>query len=196
MFVIATVVAFLGEERLRRMGPLSGFVLALCLILLVLAASVIFNWQGRRVFAARTHDEYIHALESAGKLEMRPFEARRAFQVTEFEDEGSHYFLELEDRSVLYVTGQYLYEYEPMEADGDEPAQPRRFPCSRFVLRTNLHDGYTIDIVCAGADLEPEVVAPSFARADYRRCWVPGAGAIITDKTYDQLKTGRLAVRH
>src|SRR5262245_21050528 len=41
------------------------------------------------------------------------FKARRAFMVDEFEDEGIHYFIELEDNSILFLSGQYLYDYEP-----------------------------------------------------------------------------------
>ena len=179
MAIIAVVVLVIGE---RRMGLLTGIALAGFMVLLCVAATVAFNWQGRQVFTEQT-----------GKLESRPFRATRCFQVEEFEDEGSHYFLELEDGSVLYLTGQYLYDYEPVEESDDEPAAPRRFPCTSFTVRTNLHDGYTVDILCDGTALEPEVVAPPFTRADYRGGRVPDDRAIVTDRSYDELKVERLA---
>ncbi len=188
MLIIAAVVALLGE---RRLGPLAGIGIGLLMFILVVAATILFNWQGKAVFAARSHDDYVRALEEQGKLELHEFRATRAFQVEEFEDEGSHYFLELDDRSVLYLTGQYLYEYEPMEADEDEPATFRRFPCTSFTVRTNLHDGYTVDLLCEGDVLEPEVVAPPFSRSDHRRGLVPTDRTIITDRSYDELKAER-----
>ena len=47
------------------------------------------------------------------------FTASRAFAVEEFEDEGSHYFVDLTDNRVLFLSGQYLYDYEPLE-DAEE----------------------------------------------------------------------------
>ena len=63
-------------------------------------------------------------LESQGLLLRQRFRANRAFGVDELEDEGSHYVIELEDRSVLFLSGQYLYEfsieeYQRCEVPGD-----------------------------------------------------------------------------
>ena len=44
-------------------------------------------------------------LESQGLLLRQRFRANRAFGVDELEDEGSHYVIELEDRSVLFLSG-------------------------------------------------------------------------------------------
>lgn len=126
-----------------------------------------------------------------GLLISESFRARRAFQVEEFDDEGSHYFVELEDERVLYLSGQCLYEYEPI-TDDSELNQPRRFPCSLFTVRRHKNDGCLIDIVCSGEVLEPEFVAPHFDKIDVKRGLIPEDGQIFRDKTYEQLKCERL----
>ena len=71
-------------------------------------------------------------LEQLGLLVHQSFRALRAFQLEEFEDEGSQYFLELEDHSVFYLSGQFLYEYEPPTIGPvDSPARNLRFAATR-----------------------------------------------------------------
>jgi len=195
--VIGTIVAFIGE---RRLGPAASIGIAALFIGLIVAATFAFN-RGRafalnrgRAFALNpTRDEVIRALAERGQLETRACRARRAFEVKESGDEGLHYFIELEDGSVLYLTGQYLYDYAPLDADDDEPATPRRFPCTSFELFRNRRDQYTFDIACAGEVLEPEAVTPPFSRRDHRERRVPKDAEVIAGKTYDELKAERLA---
>lgn len=71
------------------------------------------------------------------------YRVKRAFQVEEFEDEGSHYYIELDDRRVLFLSGQYLYDY-----DSEDP--PRAFPCTEFVVRRHRTKGYVVDISLSG----------------------------------------------
>src|SRR5262245_25020318 len=80
-------------------------------ISLCLAALWLFNKPGARPsFGGRSQNGYIRELEQKGLLVSTSYRARRAFQVEEYEDEGSHYFIELEDAAVLHLCGQYLYE--------------------------------------------------------------------------------------
>jgi hypothetical protein len=133
----------------------------------------------------------LEEVEKNGLLETINYRAQRAFQVEEYEDEGSHYFLELEDGSVLYLNGQYLCEYEPLN-DDPELNQPRQFPCTEFAIRRHKKKGYAVDILCSGTVIEPEITAPPFDREAYRRKAVPEDGQIIRNRTYAQLKTERL----
>jgi hypothetical protein len=111
--------------------------------------------------------------------------------VDEFEDEGIHFYLELDDGSTLFLSGQYLYEYEPAPVERHSPARARRFPCTEFVVRRHKRNGYAIDIQCSGSVLEPEVVTPWFGEDDFKNDRVPQDGAILHDKTYDEIKAER-----
>lgn len=120
------------------------------------------------------------------------YSATRAFCVEEFEDEGSHYFLEIEDGSVLFITGQELYEYDPI-IEGEIVKAPRRFPCTEFTLRRHRKENYIVDILCRGAVLEPEVVAPHFGELMWEE--VVGGTRILEGRTYDDIKKQCVAPR-
>lgn len=167
--------------------PPAAMLVALPLVLIV------FNRSGYRLSLRRqTLGEHIGELEAKGKLERRKFQARRAFAVDEVEDEGPHYYIELADGRVLYLNGQYLYEYEPID-DDPELNQPRRFPTTEFEVLRHKDAGYVIDIRCSGSVLEPELTSPPFTNAVLRR-GIPDDGQIIADKAYDLLKRELAAV--
>ncbi len=158
----------------------------------VFAALFLFNSSGYRpVLPGRTREERIAALERKGLLRSESFRARRVFQMEEVEDEGSHYFIELEDGGVLYLTGQYLHEYEEI-TDDPELNQPRSFPCSQFTVRRTRKAGYVVEIVLGGEVLEPECQAPAMDRSDAKRGWRPEDGQVFRDRSYDELKRERL----
>jgi hypothetical protein len=127
----------------------------------------------------------IAQMEQKGLLQREKYEARRAFQVREFEDEGCQYFIELNDGSTLFLGGQYLYDYEPM--DGARQ-QARKFPTTEFVVLRDKRDGLIVDVIRSGNVIEPEVEVPSFTRADHESGRAPRDGDIISDRSYDQLK--------
>ncbi|HMV47459.1 MAG TPA: hypothetical protein PLD20_28605 [Blastocatellia bacterium] len=168
-----------------------GFGLAFVASCMFYAVDMLFNPPKS---SAEQRQDYVQRLEQKSLLESASFQARRAFQVEEFEDEGSSYFLELEDGAVLFLSGQYLYEYEPI-ADDPELDPSRRFPCTEFTVKRYRQQGYCVDLICAGTVLEPEVLAPPFSEKDFREDRVPEDGQIITDRTYDALKQERLQQR-
>jgi len=102
-------------------------------------------------------------LKEDGLLATTDFQARRAFGVQEYEDEGLHYFLELSDGRVLFLSGQYLYEYEPCE-DDPENREPRRFPCTDFTILRHKVEGHVMELICRGTVLEPEFIALPFPK--------------------------------
>jgi hypothetical protein len=160
-------------------------------VALLLLAFAIFNRPGlpRR---SGTAEDFTRKLEEEGLLtSQEDFEARRAFEIREFEDEGAHYMVELRDGSVLYLNGQYLYEYEPID-DDPEFDQPRRFPCTAFTVRRHLEEEYVIDITCRGEVFEPECTAPCFDPEDFREGRIPHDGQLITDRSYDEIKSERM----
>jgi hypothetical protein len=137
--------------------------------------------------------ESAEQLEQEGLLISTEFHATRAFQVEELHDEGSNYFIELRDGSVLFLSGHYFHEHEPLELD-NRVVQEREFPCTEFVVRRN-EDGSGVDIQCRGRVLEPEVVTPPFLDEDFKNMALPKDGDVILSFTYDELKAARLEQR-
>lgn len=169
---------------------------ALPAILLTFFASVFltmgFFYLGSRRPSSprRSEEEEINELKQQGLLVSEQFSATRAFAVEEFEDEGSHYYIELRDGRTLYLNGQYLYDYEPIE-DDPEFNRPRKLPCTEFTVFRHKKDGYVVNIECTGAVLEPEVEAPPFGK-DVWKQGPPEDGDIFAEPTYDQVKVQRL----
>lgn len=169
----------------------SAIAIASSLFLSLGLSMFIFNAPGYKpTLSRKSLPEQIADLESRGKLLIQPYRAVRSFTVEEFEDEGSHYYIELDDGRVLYLNGQYLYGFEEITDDPD-CNQQRSFPCTEFEVLRHKQAGYVIDIRCAGSVLEPEVVAPSFSKEQLRR-GIPEDGDIIEDKTYESLKLEHL----
>ena len=192
VFLGLIIAASLAVNVLPDNAPswMLGAVSSVALILLCLAALRLFNPPGVGPIIGQSQSDYIQELERKDLLVPTSYRARRAFQVEEFEDEGSHYFIELEDGKVLYLCGQYLYEYEPI---GDDPElkQRRRFPCAEFTIRKHRENGFVVDILCGGPVIGPDMLAPPFSEADFQNDRVPEDGAVISDLSYDQIKFER-----
>jgi hypothetical protein len=156
----------------------------------LLLSLFLFNRSGYRPsLRRRSLAEQIAELDSRGLLLRSPFHALRAFAVEEFEDEGSHYYIELADGKVLYLNGQYLYDFEPI-SDDPEMNQPRLFPCTEFEVLRHKDAGYVVDIIRSGEVLEPELTARPYNKAEWKR-GIPEDGEIITDHTYEDVKRER-----
>lgn len=150
----------------------------------------LFNPKGLRPnITGKTLEEQIADLEAEGLIQRDSFTARRAFQVEESEDEGSHYYIELDDGRVLFLSGQYLYDFEEI-ADDPELNQPRSFPCTAFDVVRHRTEGFVINLDCKGAVLEPEILAPPFGKKDFKEDRVPEDGEVV-DTPYDILKSER-----
>jgi hypothetical protein len=160
----------------------------------IFLAMVLFHRKGPRRISAEKRVAGILKLEQDGLLIPQIFRARRAFQVDEFEDEGSHYFIELADGAVLFLTGQYLYDYEPLRGRTSTTRQ-RSFPSTEFTIRRHKENGFAVDISCQGEVIEPEVLAPWFDEEDFSKNLIPEDGTILREKTYDQIKNERLKKR-
>jgi hypothetical protein len=187
---LLAAVGLLNAFHVSTRAPvlLVGFGLALVMAGLIAAALVLFNSRNP-LAVVQSVEELAQELEAQGLLTSQHFAVTRAFEVEEFEDEGMHFYLELSDGRVLFMTGQYLYGYEPHE---DEEPPLRRFPCDDFVVRRHRDEGHVVDIQCTGNALEPELVAPPFGEDVWREGALPEDGAIIVDATYDQIKRLRI----
>jgi hypothetical protein len=109
---------------------------------------------------------------STGQVEEWRVRVVDAIEVEEFEDEGRHCYLELEDGRVLFLTGQYLY-------DNDEDDTTPRFP-NRDLLITRLpHAGDILDLERLGDYLPPSATLPPFTKEDHEHDRVPEDGQIL-----------------
>jgi len=155
----------------------------------LLGTIILFNWdpfeKKRWAAEAVRYREEVHQAEEHGLIASTDFHARRLFEVDPVEpDFGPYYFFELESGEVLFLNGQYMWEYF-----GDPDAgEPQRFPCTEFTMRRHQEKGYVIDMDCRGTLLEPEVETPPFDASFYDDEQPFNDGDIITGLTYDQLK--------
>jgi hypothetical protein len=123
--------------------------------------------------------------EKLGLLESEEFSVKRAFEVEEYEDEGLHFFLELEDGRVLFLCGQYLYDYQEVSED-PELNQKASFPCSRFEVRRHKTEHWVHSIICHGPYLKPEAKLPHYSKAYQKAFGFPSDGE-ISPISYDGL---------
>lgn len=125
-------------------------------------------------------------------VENEIYKARRAFQVEEYADEGSHYFLELEDGRVMHCSGQLFYDYEP-NPECDSGVQLRRFPCTEFTVRRHSESKHFLGLICEATVLEPDLVLPPFLRGYY--AWSDGEFQMVPEGSYDQVRNELTAPR-
>ena len=188
MAVVATMGA-VGAEPDRWWGKLAILVAGGGLSALAFYS---FNPKGTNALGLRSAEEQLAELARRDLIVETSFTATRAFGVEDYEDEGSHYFLELADGSgILALCGQYLYNYEPI-ADDPELNQPRSFPCTSFTVRRHRTEHYVIDLVCGGDVLEPEVMASGHVIKEWvQDGFAPEDGTILTGVSFDRLKRSR-----
>jgi hypothetical protein len=117
--------------------------------------------------------------------EIFAFSAVAAIRVKEFEDEGSHYFLRLADGRILFLSGQYLYEYENADEEDEESAP--RFPCTQFDVVRHSARGYVMELVCRGTYLETEQVLEPFSKRHFEQ------GNVPEDMTYVDVAWNEIA---
>jgi hypothetical protein len=189
VFTLSIAVALVAVfvPQLEQQPLVLGLSLAALMLILCVGAGYIFNRPEDRFIEFRTAESFMQELAAKGLLVSSEFRATRALRIAEFDDEGSHYFIELENGSVLYLNGQYLYDYEPID-DDPEVNQPRNFPCTEFTVHRHKVEGYVVEIVCRGRVLDPEITAPAFEKVDKRRGALFGDGQVLTDRTYEQIR--------
>lgn len=190
-FSFAAMLASVGMLHAYAPAAMSAWWLRIVpgtvLLLALFLSLIIFNKTGFRPNLLRKSlAERLNELEASGELLRQSFDAKRAFGVNEFEDEGPHYYVELVDNTVLYLNGQYLYDYEPID-DDPEFNQSRTFPCTAFEVLRHKTAGYVIHINCNGQVLQPEIMAPPFSK-DTLRAGIPEDGQVLDSGMYDALK--------
>jgi hypothetical protein len=149
--------------------------------LIFLAAYVLFNIGVPRPWNPTPMD-IARRLNEQGLLTKETLYATRALQVTDYDDEGTSYLLELIDGGVLFLSGDYLYRIATHRKD------LATFPCTEFTLQRDKQNGQVVDIVCAGTPLSPVIIPLPLHDIKFTPGAVPKDGQIIRDRTYDELQ--------
>lgn len=117
-----------------------------------------------------------------GMAEVCTFDVTGAVEVKEFEDEGSHYYLDIGEGKVLFLSGQYLYEYE----------DAKQFPNTRFQTIRAAKSRWIFGLKLLGNYLSPVFTLPAFSKADYEKGVIPCDGDVL-ELDFDTLKRKRSA---
>jgi len=189
IFVFALMLGLAGLASYLNLFAyrITGLAIGVLTVLGCVGALALFQKRGRDLLGNVSPEQHLRDLESQGLLLSEDHVATRAFEVEEIEDEGMHFFVELLDGRVLFLTGQYLYDYEP----DPKGKRPRRFPCSEFTVRRHRDEKYVADLICRGTVIEPELRAPPFKERDWLNDKIPSNGEIIA-MSYDEIKRQRL----
>jgi membrane protein implicated in regulation of membrane protease activity len=100
-----------------------------------------------------------------------------AVKVEELEDEGSSYYLRLDDGRVLFLSGQYLYDVE----------EAGRFPCAVVSVVRAPTTRIVFSVTCEGAPIQPSSRRPPFTDDEYEGGRVPEDGAVL-DVDFETLR--------
>ncbi len=95
--------------------------------------------------------------------EVLTFSAEDAIQVEELEDEASRYFFRLSDGQVLFLSGQYLYDYE----------EEKKFPCTEFDVVRTSDSKVVIGLDCRGTYFPASKLLPPFGPKVFENDSVP-----------------------
>jgi len=121
-------------------------------------------------------------LEKKGLAQSTSYGIDRAFRIAGVPDSGPHYYLRLADGSgTLHLSGSYLCDYEPSHDT------PRQFPCGELTVRRHLELGSTIDLICNGAPIEPELDAREYTKEELQGRHFPSDGEIVREPDYQEL---------
>lgn len=147
-------------------------------------------WSGEKPEDHSSLDE----MEAAGLVFTEEYEATRAFEIDEYEDEGMCFMLELTDGRTLCLRGQYLYEFEDASRFGQSPTIAR-FPNTRFQIKRLREGGSVLDLVPMGTAFHPKMTVPGHVFRHYQSSEILQNGE-ITQVPFDELMAsqGRLPV--
>ena len=128
----------------------------------------------RRVNAAAT----FRAELADGVAEVTRYRALEAISVAEAEDEGLSFFLRLQDGEVLFISGQYLYEFEGTA-----------FPSTLFEVTRTPTSRILLDFRPLGQYLTPSTERPAFSEADWERFGALDDGVLL-NVPFESLRAG------
>lgn len=169
--VVGTFAMLVGTVAFALLTGIRGEALVTVAVILFLGGSAL-AWRSVSTRSKRMRQaawQHYAADMLGDEVEEWQVGIRDAIRVEEFEDEGSQYFLELDDGRVIFLMGQYLYEHEAA----------KRFPCTALRLVRLPHSHEIIEIECQGTPLAASAVRSHFTDSDHQAGRVPEDGAIL-----------------
>jgi hypothetical protein len=119
---------------------------------------------------------------AAGAVDEEVVQVRDAIEVEETEDEGPHYYLQLADGRVLFVSGQYLLDF------AHDPDEEDVFPRRSLTLRRSPATGELLGVKPRGPYLAPTTTRPKFSDFEQEARLVPANGDVLL-LPFDSLRT-------
>jgi len=155
--------------------------------LAIFLAIILFNKGAiRRLFVSDA--EYLRKQLEKGRAEKTTYRVSRALSFEDRRTSCMAHFLELQNRKVICLYGQYLYEYEPID-DDPEMNQPRRFPTSEFTVVRSLNGDVPLDLKVGSEVIGTKLIEEP---DDYRVIADLGFkledGKIVENVTFDEVE--------
>ena len=173
VFVLAFLVVLLASPWL----PLAAIPPAATAVGALAAVTTYASIQRRERRRLREQGDLVARELAAGHVNCTTFTITDAVAVEEGEDEGLSYYLLLDDRRTLFLSGQYLYE--PAAEDG--------FPWAVFEVVRVPVGGWVLRMVRHGPALTPSHARAPFSHAEYASGAVPPDGTIAL-RDFEALK--------
>ena len=185
LFLIATALTFILPNDLP--DWMTGIIVLVSAGVSLVITNKLVNVRGTHFWSLARAQEPHTTTDKEGLIVSTLYHAGRFFEVRGATEEGAHYFIELNDKSILYLNGRYLNAFKPRKIL-NLVSRPGSFPCTEFEVKRDRYDGCVVGVQCRGAVLSPEAVLPPFTEEDIRKGTLPNDGDIIASRTYDEMK--------
>lgn len=102
--------------------------------------------------------EKVQEILRHNRAEVYTINVQRAAELKEYEDEGVGFFLETDNRNVLFLRGQDLYEYasdfeeEEVGSSGNKP-YGAEFPSTNLTFIRDVHSGIRLGLISHGKNI-------------------------------------------
>lgn len=177
-FFIITFAICVGIERELGLYRYLGAVLPVFAAVGVAGTFAVYLYRTSAPYLQKAREAYSRDL-ALGTVTCTTYDVVDALRVQELEDEGSSYYLKLADGRVLFLQGQYLYEYEGAEPDGESKAEPARFPARRFTIERTAESGLVMGLRDFGALVSISGTLKPFTLEDHENDRVPQDGEVL-----------------
>ena len=125
-------------------------------------------------------------LERDGKAVRERYETTRSISFEDLSTGCIAHLLDLGDRGLLCLYGQYYYDFEPIDDDPDVN-QARKFPTRDFWLLRRKSNGEVLALF-PGADVFEPAVCGGISRPEKTLGWKLHDGEIISNKSFDDME--------
>ncbi len=198
VFVGITLAGLLLVKVMER-GSSLLFILAILALtvficILGLVATALFNMPLTKSAPPVDYALQVREWEQQGLLTATDFHATRAIRFVEEStdedvDDEQWLLLELDDKSILFLNGDYFHDAvydEDYSSDEDSSGIGRSFPCTDFSINRHNAANYVVEFLCRGQLIPYETLPFTF-----NECWIgpiPKDGDILTGRSFDELR--------